>query len=272
MISPAIPSIFDAQAYAALQRGVRAGDPRATKAATQQFEALLLQTLLKAMRATAPADGLLASDETRFYQELFDAQLANALAARGGVGLAGLLEKQLRGAGDEPPPTESGEVRAAAAHTPAAAPLQRDDGRGAFVARVRPAAESAAARLGVPATFLIAQAALESGWGQAEPRLADGRSSFNLFGVKAGSSWEGPVAESWSQEFLGGRWVKRLERFRAYASYEEAFADYAELIARRHPTALSDDPLAFALGLQRSGYATDPHYAEKLLRVIRQLA
>ncbi|MCX7898458.1 MAG: flagellar assembly peptidoglycan hydrolase FlgJ [Rhodocyclaceae bacterium] len=283
MQSASLPSLFDVQALAAIKRGAQAGDSRALGEAARQFEAILIQTLLKSMRATVPQPGLLASDETRFYQELFDAQLAQTLAARGGLGLAAVIEKSLSAsrtpARDAAAPasslTQEAQARPAATHAQQTVgeglPALESPAKEAFVARLLPHAEAAAATLGVPARFLIAQAALESGWGKAEPRLPDGRQSFNLFGVKAGAGWTGAVAESWSKEFLGGRFVDRLERFRAYGSYAEAFADYARLLSQRYAAALVPDALAFAQGLQRAGYATDPRYAEKLVQVIAQL-
>jgi flagellar protein FlgJ len=117
----------------------------------------------------------------------------------------------------------------------------------------------------------VAHAALESGWGRAEPRFADGRASYNLFGIKAGSNWPGPVVEASTTEFVNGVAEKRVERFRAYGSYAEAFQDYARLLAQspRYAGVVgSQNPASFALGLQRGGYATDPAYASKLESII----
>jgi flagellar protein FlgJ len=141
-----------------------------------------------------------------------------------------------------------------------------------FVERMAPYARVAAEQTGVPARFVLGQAALESGWGTREVRGADGRNSFNLFGIKAGRNWKGPVVEASTTEYANGIPRRSLERFRAYGSYAEAFADYAEFLKSnpRYAGVLAGagDAGAFASGLQRAGYATDPRYAEKLSQVI----
>lgn len=138
-----------------------------------------------------------------------------------------------------------------------------------FVGRIWPHALEAGRALGVPAHFLIAHAALETGWGQHEIRRPDGSPSFNLFNVKAGKGWGGETVESLTAEYENGAAEKRVERFRAYGSYAEAFADYAALLRRRYGAVLGQqDGNQFAHGLQRAGYATDPMYADKLSRII----
>ena len=134
------------------------------------------------------------------------------------------------------------------------------------------AAAGAEAETGIPATFMVAQAAHESGWGRHEIRNADGTSSFNLFGIKAGSSWQGKVAQVATTEVVDGQPRKVLAKFRAYASYDESFRDYAQLM-KNNPryaqvVAAGSSAQGFAQGLQRAGYATDPAYADKLTRVI----
>lgn len=140
-----------------------------------------------------------------------------------------------------------------------------------FVERVWEHAREASEATGIPARFLVAQAALETGWGRAELRRADGQPSYNLFNIKAGANWKGPVVEARVTEYgKGGRYTE-IARFRAYGSYEEAFRDYANLLGRspRYAGVLGEtDAVAFARGLQRAGYATDPMYADKLARVI----
>jgi flagellar protein FlgJ len=161
----------------------------------------------------------------------------------------------------------------AGATTPGAADAPRAGGpQAAFVERMWPAAVAAERRTGVPAAFIVGQSALESGWGRQEPRHADGRPSYNLFGIKAGAGWKGEVVEASTTEFVDGRPVKSVERFRAYASYEESFADWARLMASspRYAGVLraGGSVESFAQGLQRAGYATDPDYASKLTRTI----
>ena len=142
-----------------------------------------------------------------------------------------------------------------------------------FLAQHAQAARQAQASSGIPATFMVAQAALETGWGRQEIRFSDGRTSHNLFGIKAGGNWKGPVAEIWTTEFVDGTAQKVRGQFRAYGSYEESFNDYARLISQnpRYANAMRNlgDPQAFAASLQQAGYATAPNYANVLASVIQ---
>lgn len=299
------PSIFDTQSLTALKQRLRQDDPQALKTAARQFEAVFLQMVMKSMRASVPQEGMFDSDQTRFYQELLDAQMAQVLAGKGGTGLAAMIERQLSRPdavaipdqeggmpltlparaiplpslrtvplpSDTAPklfPLESSPVRQLAPlQSPAA--NNGESSSQAFVSDLLPHAEMASAATGIPARFLIAHAALESGWGKLAPRFADGRPSYNLFGIKAGSQWQGAVVEATTTEYVGGSAVKRSERFRAYGSYAEAFEDYARLLTqtpRYADVVASRDAAGFARSLQRAGYATDPEYAAKLERVI----
>ena len=142
-----------------------------------------------------------------------------------------------------------------------------------FVERIRPHAERAARELGVPAEAILAQAALETGWGKSVPAHADGKSSFNFFGIKATPNWDGGRLEKTTHEHLGGRMQKVAAEFRSYASEAEAFDDYVSFLKTnpRYAEALrqGDDTAGFAQGLQKAGYATDPNYAAKLLKLAR---
>ena len=142
----------------------------------------------------------------------------------------------------------------------------------AYVDRVWTAAVAAERRTGVPAAFIVGQSALESNWGRQEPRRADGSPSNNLFGIKAGPGWQGAVVESATTEYVDGRPVRTVERFRAYDSVEDSFADWARLMATSPRYAgvvrAGGSVEGFAQGLQRAGYATDPDYASKLTRTI----
>jgi flagellar protein FlgJ len=149
------------------------------------------------------------------------------------------------------------------------AELKRD-----FVSRVSQHAQEAEQRTGVPATFMVGQAALESGWGKHEIRDTGGQSAFNLFGIKATGNWNGPTVSVTTTEYVNGVARKVVEKFRAYASYAEGFADYARVIADnpRYANVLKTAQQGienFAQGLQRAGYATDPAYAVKLASVIK---
>jgi flagellar protein FlgJ len=148
------------------------------------------------------------------------------------------------------------------------------DGPRAFLAQHAQAARQAQATSGIPASFMVAQAALETGWGKHEIRFEDGRTSHNLFGIRAGGNWKGPVAEVWTTEFVNGSAQKVRGQFRAYGSYEESFNDYARLISQspRYAPAMRqlDNPQAFASALQQAGYATAPNYASVLGSMIEK--
>lgn len=296
------PSLFDLNGLTALKRQAKGNDPQALKAAAQQFEALFLQMVLKSMRDATPKEGMFDSEQTRMYESLLDQQMAQVLAGKGGTGLAAVIEKQLARTADPAgefedglplmPPARSLDLRQPARPLPLptttdvplplapapvmpAAPAAGADAAGspaqAFVGRVLPHAEAASRATGIPAAFLVAQAALETGWGRSEPRYADGRPSHNLFGIKAGKSWTGPVVEAVTTEYVDGVAQQRVERFRAYGSYAEAFRDHAELLLtspRYGGVVGARDAATFAQGLQRAGYATDPAYGAKLERII----
>jgi flagellar protein FlgJ len=137
-----------------------------------------------------------------------------------------------------------------------------------------PHAIAAQRTTGVPAAFVVGQAALESGWGRHEIRHADGRSAHNLFGIKATGGWSGPTVDVTTTEYVDGKPVKAVEKFRAYGSYAEAFRDWASLMSTsaRYGGVLREakSPEGFAQGLQRAGYATDPDYADKLESTIQR--
>jgi flagellar protein FlgJ len=150
-------------------------------------------------------------------------------------------------------------------------PTARQSG---FVSQHGDAAERVAQATGIPASFMIGQAGHETGWGKSEIRNADGSNAFNLFGIKAGASWTGKVAEITTTEYVDGEPRKMTAKFRAYDSYEDSFRDYARLIgespryAQARATASTGSAAAYATELQRAGYATDPAYASKLSRAI----
>jgi flagellar protein FlgJ len=142
-----------------------------------------------------------------------------------------------------------------------------------FVQRLLPHAQAASASSGIPAHFMMGQAALETGWGRAEIRSADGQNSHNLFGIKAGGSWTGRTVDIVTTEYVNGKPQKQVDTFRAYDSYADSFRDYASLLqgnARyQNVVAAGHSAAGFAQGLQQAGYATDPKYAQKLMSVIR---
>jgi len=273
----------DANALSQLKAKAKSAPDQALAQAAGQFEALFMQMLLKSMREALPQDGPLSSDTARTYTGMFDSQLAQTLS-RKGLGIADMLVKQLspavaRGSSgtpsqrtDAPRATRKiDESRAAAKPVSNALHAVTQTAAG-FIEKLRPHAEAVARAVGVPAQFLLAQAALETGWGKSQPKSSDGGTSHNLFGIKAGNHWKGPVVEATTTEYVSGKPVKTMERFRSYASYTEALADFANLLRGnpRYAAALSSaDGGSYATNMQRAGYATDPHYAEKLARTIQ---
>ena len=145
----------------------------------------------------------------------------------------------------------------------------------AFVDKLAAPAQAASAATGIPARFIIGQAALESGWGKSEIRKADGSTSHNVFGIKAGNDWTGKTVSTVTTEYVNGKPHRTVEKFRAYDSYEEAMTDYASMLKSnpRYAQVInsSRDVNGFANGMQRAGYATDPHYAKKLLSIMQKM-
>lgn len=274
---------LDARGLDALRLQAKQDPQQAMKGAAQQFEAVFLHTLLKSMREATPQDGPMDSEQTRMYTSMLDQQVAQSLSAKG-IGLADVMLRQLTrnraavvGAGPAVQPAAAAAPPAAA--PAAAAPLRKAAGAkaagphaaGGFLLRMKEHALEAGRATGIPARFLLGHAALESGWGRHEIRAADGSQSFNLFGIKAGRSWNGPTVEVMTTEYVNGAPRKLLQKFRAYASYADAFQDYASLMRGnpRYAAVLKqNDSAGFAQGLQRAGYATDPQYADKLTRVL----
>ncbi len=194
-----------------------------------------------------------------------------ASPARGG-GEPSILPARGGGRAGEHSPLVASPTQAKTAPAPAAGELRFGERRQQFLDSLRPHAEAAEAATGVPANFILAQAALESGWGDKEIRAADGQASFNLFGIKAGKSWNGDAVETSTTEYRQGVPMKLTQRFRAYADYGAAFTDYASLLKSRFGDAVSTNADTFAQGLANGGYATDPAYAGKLKAVIASVA
>jgi flagellar protein FlgJ len=266
---------IDARALDSLRNEASRNPRAASRQAAVQFESLFMQMVMKSMRdATPKADGSSGQDN---FTGMLDSQFARQFAGRPG-GLAEMIEKQLTGHMRNLPPV-SPENQAAAvtpaaapASSAAAAPVKGASAQTDFMRKMLPHAQAAERATGVPASFILGQAALESGWGRGEIRHPDGSPSFNLFGIKAGSSWTGDTAQVRTTEYVDGQPVKQAARFRSYGSYAEAFSDYARLLADspRYSGVVRGATTAesFAGGMQRAGYATDPQYATKLARTI----
>jgi flagellar protein FlgJ len=293
MVSPLKPSdqlAIDARNLDPLRRSARENSPEAVKGAARQFEGLFMNMVMKSMRAASPQDSLVDNDQSRMYTAMLDQQISQNLAGKG-LGLADMLVRQLSttmavpGA-DGGSPAAAAEAASGEARrfNPWQAPaLQPETGKQggnqpahvqAFKDKLQAHAEDASRSTGIPARFMLGQAALESGWGKHEIRGRDGSTSHNLFGIKAGSNWKGKVVEAVTTEYVNGVAQKRVEKFRAYDSYADAFRDYASLLRSnpRYENVLANarDVEGFAQGLQRAGYATDPTYAAKLTRIINK--
>jgi flagellar protein FlgJ len=289
---------LDGRSLDTLRAQAKQNPDQALKAVSIQFEAVFLQALLKSMRDATPQDGMMDSDSTRMYTSMLDQQMAQSLSARG-IGLADVMLRQLGrtqqpdAGGTTPDLTSAPQSALPAKDTAAAAsspvreqplpvatelpPVPADakastsDSGSDFLSRMKAHALQAANATGIPAQFLLGQAALESGWGKREIRAADGSPSYNVFGIKAGANWKGPTVDVMTTEYTAGVPRKTVQKFRAYASYAEAFQNYANLMQGnpRYAAVLKQsDGAGFAQGLQRAGYATDPRYAEKLTQVL----
>ncbi len=291
-------------------KSAAAKDPsQGLKQASQQFEALFLQQMLKSMRAAIPKSELMDSSTTDFYTDMLDAQLAQNMAGKG-LGFAEKIERHLRATGMVPghedpatliagipraqPKRLQGELNDLARQVDVAGanPISAQD-RGnvsnpfdyarrteraphvqAFLNQMTGPANKASVASGVPADLILAQAALETGWGKERIKTASGGNSHNVFGIKAGASWKGEITDITTTEYVDGKPKKSVQSFRVYPSYEAAFSDYASLISsapRYQGVVNAPDAKAAAQALQRGGYATDPEYANKLIAVMNSV-
>jgi flagellar protein FlgJ len=274
----AAPSNYaDFQGLESLKAGARTNDKNSLREAARQFESLFTHMMLKSMREASQGESLGDSEDVKFYQDMYDQQMSVELSKGNGLGLASRLIQQLThdaaakqaptgasGASADPSATASTGANAAGAATSGPS----DEQRAQFVQRIRPLAEQVAAKLGVATESVIAQAALETGWGRSLPADAGG-SSNNFFGIKAGAGWSGDRVASMTQEVSGGNVVSQVQPFRAYQSAEASMGDYAALIggSSRYAAARNtgSDVRAFATALKQGGYATDPDYVQKIV-------
>lgn len=286
---------WDAQSLNDLK--AKAGtDPAANlRPVARQAEGMFVQMMLKSMRDALPKDGMFSSDSTRLYTSMYDQQIAQQLTAGKGLGFADMIVKQMQqaqGIGPEkqtqqvpmkfdPETVTSYQNQAMTQMVRKAMPKPSGSGDEPlsgdskdFLAQLSLPARLASEQSGVPHHLILAQAALESGWGQRQIRRENGEPSFNIFGVKASSSWKGPTTEITTTEYENGAAVKTKAKFRVYSSYLEALSDYVGLLSRNPRYAAvtqAATPEQGAQALQNAGYATDPQYARKLNGMIQQL-
>jgi peptidoglycan hydrolase FlgJ len=297
---------FDANSLNKLKTSAKDNSPEAVKEVAKQFEAVFINMVMKSMRAASPQDGIFDNEQSRTFTAMLDQQLSGNLASKG-VGLADILTRQLtkvsnsatsameQAVSDDssitPKPMElnryiPGLLKGAGyVSTPAVTPatinkgLEKPDdlnGHAAvFHQRLSRDAVAASRATGMPANYMLGQAALETGWGRREIKGSDGTNSHNLFGIKATGGWKGKVVETTTTEYINGVKQKRVEKFRAYDSYAESFKDFANLIQNnpRYKQVMDnvDSIKGYARALQNAGYATDPNYANKLASVINKV-
>lgn len=276
-------------------------DPAAVDRAARKLESAFATLLIHSMRSSGLGEDAMFPGAASQYRDVYDQQLAQIITEGRGLGLQDAIRRQLSvtangaaapAASATPSPTtlealplRLSPAQASAGTTPALAPHQLHAGRSAAVARIAdnacadctpeefvtaiwPHAQKAAAELGVPAKTLVAQAALETGWGRRTVRQPGGSEAHNLFGIKASGRWTGASATASTTEFASGTAHTETARFRSYGSPAESFADYVKLLKNnpRYADSLGtgNDGRRFAQALQRAGYATDPDYAAKL--------
>jgi flagellar protein FlgJ len=299
MATAAAALYTDFQSIAQLKAQAREDSSAVLDKVARQFESLFTQMMLKSMREAGLGEGIFDNKQTQFYRDMYDQQIALHLSESGGIGLAEVIKRQLGGEASEQEPTpksmedylsaamavggkglESIPVPEHAAVVPLqeteegipTPPLETTDpatwDAEDFVEQLWPWAREAADKLGLEAPALLAQAALETGWGKHLMRAADGSSAHNLFGIKADRRWDGAKAHVGTLEFEQGVAVRKKDFFRAYESFRDSFSDYVDFLRSnpRYGQALEStgDARAFFAELQKAGYATDPRYAEKI--------
>lgn len=252
-------------------------DPKSTlHEVARQFESIYIQMMLKSMRSASLGDPIFDSHSSEVYRDMFDNQIALQMSEQRGIGLADMLVRQLQqnfpeketdNAVSSIAPTTVKVAKVAVERLPA-----RFDSQDEFVEKLWPMAEAAADELGTSPQVLLSQAALETGWGQHIQQLPNGKSSHNLFNIKADERWSGPKLTVSTVEYADGVAKRQKAAFRSYGSYEESFRDYVDFIKTnpRYQDALDNthDPALFAHKLHEAGYATDPAYADKWLNII----
>jgi peptidoglycan hydrolase FlgJ len=282
----------DLNGLAALKKDSRS--PQAIHAIAQQVDALFLQMMLKSMRDASAGQGEADSNEMGMYQDMFDKQIALTLSQHQGLGIGSALTRQLSTAAAAATAAPAASAGGAAAPRSAAAPAASATGAAAqppaagpansapptsmlqaasqFVAQVLPTIRRAADALGVSPLGMLAQAALETGWGSRMPHTADGAPSLNMFGIKADDNWDGARAVAKTVEFNGGVATQRQTAFRAYGSIEESVSDFANLLKGspryRNAVAVGANAQAYVNSIGQSGYATDPEYGNKLNEIL----
>ncbi len=283
----------DFNSLAKLKNEAKEKTPDAIKEVAKQFESIFVGMVLKSMRQAKLADGILDNSQSDFYRDMYDQQLSIHLSGNNGIGLAEVIERQLspdqsvsitkaqsiadyerrnlmlKAAKDSHKPEEIKPMLESIA-------TKSINSISDFVKQLRPYAEQAAKKLGVDANILLAQSALETGWGTSVIKSKDGSSSHNLFNIKADKSWHGAKTSIETLEYKEGVAKKEIAGFRSYNSYQESFDDYVDFIKTnpRYKTAIkmAEKAERYVHELQQAGYATDPHYADKVMEIYNSTA
>ncbi|MEI6268603.1 MAG: flagellar assembly peptidoglycan hydrolase FlgJ [Methylococcaceae bacterium] len=285
--------------------------PEALKEAAKQFEALLINMMLKSMREATPKSELFQSNADSLYTSMYDQQLSQILSKKG-LGFADLILGQLNKLNPQTELSEDKQNNNSDKHIGSQsenaldsdiranisaynANLLRNNYQAdqfsnnstqskntnasavvdSFVDNLSPHAQMVQKMIGIPASHVLGQAAIESGWGKHVITMPDGSSSYNFFGIKATNDWKGKVVDVDTTEYINGLPQKTSSRFRAYANEAEAFTDYASFLNNnpryKQVIANSNNPYTFAQELRMAGYATDPAYSAKLINVINRI-
>lgn len=271
------------------QQSKNGQDKEALRAAAKQFESVFMKMLLSSMRQASEvleSDSPFNSQSSKFYRDMHDQQLAMNLAETGSLGLADLIVQQLShdDTGYKPASIlrSDGNLTSkstATTKSPTAFSVENPsekqalfDSPGEFIQELLPVAEDVAKDAGIDPMIMVAQAALETGWGSKVINKENGTSSHNLFGIKADHRWDGEKAKVQTTEYREGVRLQSAAYFRAYDSVEDSMRDYVGFLQSdpRYKQALDNgkDPAKYFESLQSAGYATDPNYANKVISIM----
>lgn len=276
-----------------LRQAVRKNDPEALSEAAKQFEAIFIQMMLKSMRKAEDVmvdkDSPFNSEQIKFYRDMHDQQLAVDLASKGSLGLAKMIEQQLghqagyvpasvlRNGANLPasqPPTKTDDASSSAYSAKISLGIKQPAfaSQQDFVQQLLPLANKVAEEFNLDPKSMVAQAAVETGWGQYMIHSKQGQNGHNLFGIKADQRWQGDRTLVNTLEYTDGQAKQHKAQFRAYGSFEDSMRDYAEFVSHsgRYSDAVesAQQPAEYFSRLQQAGYATDPNYADKVLGVL----
>lgn len=302
------PTYTDFSGFASMRAEAQVDPNASLKQVAKQFEGIFIGMMLKSMREASMGDPIFDSNQSEMYRDMFDKQLSLDMANGKGIGFADALVRQLGGRSDSkavtvqdihalnstentkhsgkllPPAVgqldaiQHTQVRGlAAAELPALQSLKEKtqfSSAAEFTKTMMPYAQSAARKLGVSPLVLVAQAALETGWGKGITRKADGTSSYNVFNIKADNRWQGKHVVKTTLEYDHGTAKYEKANFRAYDSYADSFNDYVDFLRtnNRYGSALLNqgNDKNFIQELHAAGYATDPDYADKVINIMNR--